>query len=100
MDGYQWSLPAAEIEKNKGGWECLPCIFFRINDFSSSVIGYFGSYCLFVGAFETVQCTMFLDQLEGAARYAGLLLAPAEGFGRGLFFALLPKKKAFIFILA
>ena len=30
--------------------------------------------------------------LEGAAHYAGLLLAPAEGFGRGLF---LRKKRSF-----
>ena len=33
------------------------------------------------------------ELLEGAARYAGLLLAPAEGFGQGLFFA--GKKKRF-----
>ena len=26
-----------------------------------------------------------LEELEGAARYAGLLLAPAESFDRGLF---------------
>ena len=37
----------------------------------------------------------FKTTLEGAARYAGLLLAPAEGFGRGL---LLPfgQKKIFL----
>ena len=38
-----------------------------------------------------------LLMLEGAARYAGLLLAPAEGFGRGLFFVL---QAAFYTILA
>ena len=29
--------------------------------------------------------TILLLLLEGTARYAGLLLAPAEGFGRGFF---------------
>ena len=40
--------------------------------------------------------------LEGAARYAGLLLAPAEGFGLRLrpFFALRAKKDNFMSVLA
>ena len=37
--------------------------------------------------------------LEDTARYAGLLLAPAEGFGRG-FFCPLGKKRAFYAVLA
>ena len=43
-----------------------------------------------------------LDRLEGAARYAGLLLAPAEGFGLWLrpFFALWAKKDLFMSVLA
>ena len=35
-----------------------------------------------------------LTKLEDTARYAGLLLTPAEGFGRG-FFCPLGKKRAF-----
>ena len=35
---------------------------------------------------------MKLTKLEGTARYAGLLLAPAEGFGKGTSFALQAKK--------
>ena len=38
-----------------------------------------------------------LEKLEDTARYAGLLLAPAEGFGRG-FFCPLGKKKAFFML--
>ena len=40
--------------------------------------------------------------LEGAARYAGLLLAPAEGFGLRPrpFFALRAKKDLFMSVLA
>ena len=43
-----------------------------------------------------------LGRLEGAARYAGLLLAPAEGFGLGPrpFFALRAKKYLFMSVLA
>ena len=43
-----------------------------------------------------------LQILEGKARYAGLLLAPAEGFGQG-FFALLAKRNIltlFVLILS
>ena len=41
-------------------------------------------------------------KLEGAARYAGLLLAPAEGFGLRPrpFFALRAKKDLFMSVLA
>ena len=43
-----------------------------------------------------------LCSLEGAARYAGLLLAPAEGFGLWPrpFFALRAKKDLFMSVLA
>ena len=43
-----------------------------------------------------------LKGLEGAARYAGLLLAPAEGFGLRPrpFFALRPKQDIFMSVLA
>ena len=41
----------------------------------------------------------FKDILEGMARYAGLLLAPAEDFGRG-FFCPSCKKRAFYDCLA
>ena len=40
-----------------------------------------------------------LLKLEDTARYAGLLLAPAEGFGRG-FFCPSGKKKAYYAVLA
>ena len=48
---------------------------------------------------STQACDLFngktqLMLLEDAARYAGLLLAPAEGFGQG-FFALRAKKRAY-----
>ena len=44
----------------------------------------------------------FNYELEDTARYAGLLLAPAEGFGLWprLFFALWAKKRAFYAVLA
>ena len=35
------------------------------------------------------------EGLEDTARYAGLLLAPAEGFGRGFFFPFVQKKDVF-----
>ena len=38
-------------------------------------------------------------RIEGTARYAGLVLAPAEGFGRGFFFALWSKKELFLLVL-
>ena len=43
-----------------------------------------------------------LNRLEGAARYVGLLLAPAEGFGLRPrpFFALWAKKDLFMSVLA
>ena len=43
---------------------------------------------------------LVLLKLEGAARYAGLLLAPAEGFGRGLFLPFWQKKYLFMSVLA
>ena len=45
-----------------------------------------------------IKMFFFLPLLEGAARYAGLLLAPAEGFSLrlGLFLALRAKKGLFI----
>ena len=45
---------------------------------------------------------LLLKPLEGAARYAGLLLAPAEGFGlRPIpFFALRAKNNLFMSVLA
>ena len=45
---------------------------------------------------------IFLAQLEGTARYAGLLLAPAEGFGLRPrpFFDLRAKKDLFMSVLA
>ena len=36
--------------------------------------------------------SVYKSQLEGMARYAGLLLAPAEGFGQGFFFSLRAEK--------
>ena len=39
------------------------------------------------------------NELEDTARYAGLLLAPAEGFGRG-FFCPVGKKRAYYAVLA
>ena len=42
---------------------------------------------------------MLLGTLEDTARYAGLLLAPAEGFGRGFFYPS-GKKRAFYAVLA
>ena len=43
-----------------------------------------------------------LDKIEGAARYVGLLLAPAEGFGLRPrpFFALRAKKDLFMSVVA
>ena len=38
---------------------------------------------------------LLYSTLEGAARYAGLLLAPAEGFGRGHFLPFGQKIKFF-----
>ena len=38
---------------------------------------------------------IYLYILKGGARYAGLLLAPAEGFGQGLFVRPSAKKSAF-----
>ena len=45
---------------------------------------------------------MYYEILEGAARYAGLLLAPAEGFGLRPrpFFALRAKKGLFMSVFA
>ena len=49
---------------------------------------------------------LFYDGLEGAARYAGLLLAPAEGFGlrprpsANSFFCPSGKKNLFMSVLA
>ena len=42
--------------------------------------------------------TIVSEELEGTARNAGLLLAPAEGFGQG-FFALQEKKELFTLFL-
>ena len=40
------------------------------------------------------------QQLEDTARYAGLLIAPAEGFGRGRgFFCLSGQKRAYYAVL-
>ena len=52
-----------------------------------------------VAPFIIQNSVLSLSLLEGAARYAGILLAPAEGFGRGLF---LPKgqKRAFYTFVA
>ena len=44
--------------------------------------------------------TIFKNKLEDTTRYTGLLLAPAEGFGRGLFFALQAKKGLFMLFWA
>ena len=54
------------------------------------------SHCLIAESFQV--CL----KLEGAARYAGLLLAPAEGFGlrQRPFFALRAKKDLFMSVLA
>ena len=58
-------------------------------------------YCVDVHGYN---CMGILNVLEGAARYAGLLLAPAEDFGQGLrpipFFALRAKKDLFMSVLA
>ena len=40
---------------------------------------------------------LVLTRLEDTARYAGLLLAPAEGFGRGIFPPLGKKKLIMLF---
>ena len=42
---------------------------------------------------------MLLQKLEDTARYAGLLLAPAEGFGRAFFWPS-GKKRAYYAVLA
>ena len=42
---------------------------------------------------------ILINALEDTARYAGLLLAPAEGFGRGFFFPS-GKKRAYYAVLA
>ena len=46
-----------------------------------------------------VEILPFKLKLEGTARYAGLLLAPVEGFGRG-FFCPSSKKRAYYAVLA
>ena len=45
-------------------------------------------------AFQCMPMRILLTGLEGTAHYAGLLLAPAEGFSQ-VFFLPLGKKRAF-----
>ena len=56
-------------------------------------------FCVLVGYFNAI---VYLNILEEPVRYAGLLLAPAEGFGlwSRVFFALQGKKKTFYAVLA
>ena len=65
--------------------------------------GYFGklSYLCYrqVQLISEVIWPRFKQALEDMARYAGLLLAPPEGFGR-VFFPLRAKKRAFYAVLA
>ena len=52
--------------------------------------------------YSSTRTTIFKNKLEGAARYAGLLLAPAEGFDLRPrpFSALRAKKDLFMSVLA
>ena len=70
-----WSWGKAWKENSKNYLTC--CIGFNLQHIWESV--------------EVV----FWEILEGVARYAGLLLAPAEGFGRGRFLQFGQKKRAF-----
>ena len=54
-------------------------------------------YCFIL--YYNLLCYLLYYILEDTSRYAGLLLAPAEGFGRG-FFCPLGKKRAYYAVLA
>ena len=65
-------------------------IFFILSEKTLSEVWYFQRFVDILLFFLQIWQT-----LEGAALYAGLLLAPAEGFGQGVFLPFGQKKKLF-----
>ena len=49
---------------------------------------------------DPLSCSQFYKTLEDTARYASLLLAPTEGFGRGFFCPPGKKERAYNAVLA
>ena len=57
-------------------------LIFSLLDISRSLISTFN---ISIISFVALHLDQYVDTLEGMACYAGQFLAPAEGFGRGLF---------------